>query len=172
MKVKALIAARSGSIRVQNKNIRPFADSTLLEVKIKQLQRLKNLDGIVINSNDELILDIAQSLGTEIVRRDSYYASNEVSMSDVYKNMAENIDCDVIVYANCTNPLILDKTIYDVIEFYKENYNQKTKTFEKEISNRGCVGSIAEIYDSTKPYAPKGAFSQAWSVAEILRIII
>lgn len=122
MKVKALIAARSGSIRVQNKNIRPFADSTLLEVKIKQLQRLKNLDGIVINSNDELILDIAQSLGTEIVRRDSYYASNEVSMSDVYKNMAENIDCDVIVYANCTNPLILDKTIYDVIEFYKENH--------------------------------------------------
>ena len=35
--VKALIAARSGSVRVQNKNIRPFAGSTLLEVKIQQL---------------------------------------------------------------------------------------------------------------------------------------
>lgn len=55
-----------------------------------------------------------------------------------------------------------------ITEFKQET----TKTFEKEISNRGCVGSIAEIYDSTKPYAPKGAFSQAWSVAEILRIII
>ena len=45
-------------------------------------------------------------------------------------------------------------------------------TFEKEVYNRGCVGSIAEIYNSTKPHEPKGAFSQAWSVAEILRILM
>lgn len=45
------------------------------------------------------------------------------------------------------------------------------KTFEKEINDRGCVGSIAEIYDSVKPYAPKGTIAQAWSVAEILRIV-
>ena len=30
MKIKALVAVRSGSQRVQNKNIRPFADSSLL----------------------------------------------------------------------------------------------------------------------------------------------
>lgn len=30
------------------------------------------------------------------------------------------------------------------------------KTFEKEINQRGCIGSIAEIYDSSKPYEPKG----------------
>ncbi len=54
------------------------------------------------------------------------------------------------------------------IQEFKENV---TQTFSKEIEERGCVGSIAEIYDSNKPYAPKGAISQAWSVAEILRII-
>ena len=45
------------------------------------------------------------------------------------------------------------------------------KTFSKEIEDRGCVGSIAEIYDSRKPFEPKGTISQAWSVAEILRIV-
>lgn len=45
------------------------------------------------------------------------------------------------------------------------------KTFSKEIVDRGCVGSIAEIYDSCKPYESKGTISQAWSVAEILRIV-
>lgn len=45
-----------------------------------------------------------------------------------------------------------------------------TKTFSKEIFERGCIGSIAEIYDSKKPYLPKGAVAQGWSVAEILRI--
>ena len=36
----------------------------------------------------------------------------------------------------------------------------------------GCILSIAELYDSKPPYLPKGAFSQAWSVAEIFRIIL
>ena len=119
--VKALIAARSGSLRVQNKNIRPFAGSTLLEVKIEQLKRIKNIDGIVVNSNDDEILDMSSKFGVETIKRDPYYASNTVSMSDVYKNMAENMDCDVIVYANCTYPLIEDNTIWDIIEFYKDH---------------------------------------------------
>mgnify|MGYP002451329495 CR=1 FL=1 len=42
----------------------------------------------------------------------------------------------------------------------------------KNTWERGCVGSIAEIYDSKRPYAPKGAFAQAWSVAEVFRIIL
>ena len=45
-------------------------------------------------------------------------------------------------------------------------------TFKKEIDERGCIGGIAELYDSKKPFAPKGAVNQAWSVAEILRIIV
>ena len=47
-----------------------------------------------------------------------------------------------------------------------------TKTFSKEIFERGCIGSIAEIYDSKKPQLPKGALAQAWSVAEVFRIIL
>lgn len=38
--------------------------------------------------------------------------------------------------------------------------------------NVGCIGSIAELYDSTKPYLPKGTIAQCWSVAEIFRIIL
>ena len=46
------------------------------------------------------------------------------------------------------------------------------KTFEKEINMSGCIGGIAEIFDSRKPHLPKGTINQAWSVAEVLRIII
>jgi glycogen debranching enzyme len=31
------------------------------------------------------------------------------------------------------------------------------------------VGSIAEIFDATAPYTPRGCIAQAWSVAEVLR---
>lgn len=120
MKIKALVAVRSGSVRVKNKNIRPFSNSTLLELKLLQLQRIQELDGVIVNSNDDSMLQIAGNLGCELVKRDSYYASNTVSMSEVYKNMAENCDCDVILFANCTNPLLKDKTIIDAINVYKK----------------------------------------------------
>ena len=63
-----------------------------------------------------------------------------------------------------------DKTIYkkQLNEFIK----QVTETFSKELNERGCIGSIAEIFDSKKPYEPKGAVAQAWSVAEVFRIIL
>ena len=119
MSIKALVAVRSGSQRVQNKNIRPFAGSNLLEIKLEQLKRIKTLDGIVVNSNDPKMLEIALRHGCEVVQRDEYYASNSVSMSEVYKNMAENFSADTVAYINVTNPLLKDETIYDAIEMYK-----------------------------------------------------
>lgn len=50
--------------------------------------------------------------------------------------------------------------------------NKVIKVFSKELNERGCIGSIAEIYDSQKPYLPKGAIAQGWSIAEIFRIIL
>ena len=58
--------------------------------------------------------------------------------------------------------------IQEKIEKFKQNIY---KTFEKEITQTGCIGSISELYDSKRPFLPKGAIAQAWSVAEIYRII-
>ena len=35
--------------------------------------------------------------------------------------------------------------------------------------NDGCIGSVSEIFDGDEPHRPRGAFAQAWSVAELLR---
>jgi predicted glycogen debranching enzyme len=35
--------------------------------------------------------------------------------------------------------------------------------------DEGCSGTISEIMDGSPPYAPRGCFAQAWSVAETLR---
>ena len=34
----------------------------------------------------------------------------------------------------------------------------------------GCIGTISEIFDGDAPFVPRGAFAQAWSVAELLRV--
>ena len=45
-------------------------------------------------------------------------------------------------------------------------------TFIKEFKEGKTIGGISELYDSSKPFESKGAFEQAWSVAEVFRIII
>ena len=120
MTIKALVAVRSGSMRVKNKNLRPFAGSSLLEVKLQQLMRIPNLDGVAVKSDDEQMLGIARELGCETVKRDPYYAANQVSMSEVYACMAAQMEADVIAYINVTNPLLGDATLIDAIEKYKE----------------------------------------------------
>lgn len=65
------------------------------------------------------------------------------------------------------------KTDKKEIEEKLEKFIEKTKkTFKKELEQRGCIGSIAEIYDSKTPYLPKGTIAQGWSVSEVFRIIL
>ena len=51
------------------------------------------------------------------------------------------------------------------LNFIEKIYNN----FKEDMSIHG-IGSISEIYDGNPPFKPKGAISQAWSVAEIIRI--
>ena len=41
----------------------------------------------------------------------------------------------------------------------------------EEVMSEHGITTISEIYDGDPPHAPQGAFSQAWSVGEVLRII-
>ena len=35
-----------------------------------------------------------------------------------------------------------------------------------------CIGTISEIFDAEPPYTPRGCVAQAWSVAEVLRVLV
>ena len=72
-KLTALIAVRRGSQRVKNKNIKPFADSNLLEIKIKMLKSLGIVGEIVVNSDSDKMLKIAENYDVSIQKRDDYY---------------------------------------------------------------------------------------------------
>jgi CMP-N,N'-diacetyllegionaminic acid synthase len=117
--MKALVPVRSGSLRVENKNVRPFCGTTLLELRVKQLMLLPFLDGVVVSSNDPDMLKMAENLGAETHLRDPYFASNTVSMSEVYENMAGAISCDDVMYALVTTPLVSNDSFIKAFETYR-----------------------------------------------------
>lgn len=126
--IKALIPVRAGSQRVKNKNIKPFAGSSLLAIKIKQLLSIKELDGVIVNSDSNEMLEVAKSLGAETYKRDEYYASSTVLMNEVYRNIAETTQADIIVYANATNPLLKDETVSKAINAFLNMNTQEYDT--------------------------------------------
>ena len=58
MKITAVIPIRCGSQRVKDKNLRAFADTNLMELKIKNLVQVPELTSIGVNTNSELGIEI------------------------------------------------------------------------------------------------------------------
>ena len=113
-------------------------------------------------------------------------ASGEEGFSAVYKGSPE--ERDSVYHQGITWPWLLGpyyNALKNLIKAEKDE-NRKNKlintltqfrlntanTFTNEITKGNTIGSICEIYDSTEPSSGKGAFTQAWSVAEVFRIML
>ena len=113
-------------------------------------------------------------------------ASGEEGFSAVYKGSPE--ERDSVYHQGITWPWLLGpyyNALKNLIKAEKDE-NRKNKlintltqfrlntanTFTNEITKGNTIGSICEIYDSTEPSSGKGAFAQAWSVAEVFRIML
>ena len=125
-KLTSIIGVRKGSQRVKNKNLRKFCSTTLLEIKIKQLKRIKDIDEIIVSSDSNKMLSIAKKLGVTTHKRESYYASSKATNSEMFENYASFINSDYIMYAPVTSPLIKDKTIQKCINFLKKKSKYKS----------------------------------------------
>jgi N-acylneuraminate cytidylyltransferase len=53
MKITAVIPIRSGSQRVKDKNLRPFGDANLMQLKIENLLLVPEIDEIIVNTNSD-----------------------------------------------------------------------------------------------------------------------
>tara|TARA_B100000287_G_scaffold86059_1_gene78666 strand:+ start:1608 stop:2279 length:672 start_codon:yes stop_codon:yes gene_type:complete len=121
MKLTAIIPVRAGSQRVKNKNLKPFAQSTLLDIKIETLKKVQGIDEIIVSSDSDEMLDVAKRHGVGTHRRDEHFASNEVNNSDFMQNLSTIVDGGHIMYAPCTSPLLSSETITEIVSKYKEN---------------------------------------------------
>jgi len=115
LKNLAIIPVRKGSVRVKNKGVRPFAGSSLLEVKINQLLDCDLVDEVMVGTNDPVAKEIAKKYPVIIADRDEIVCDEKRSTAnDMIFDLASRAHSSVtnIVWAHCTNPLI-DAKIYD-----------------------------------------------------------
>ena len=85
--VTAVIPIRKGSERVKEKNLRYFAGSNLLTIKINMLKMVKGIDRIIVNTDSEEAIQIAKDLQVEYHRREAFFASSQCSGSEFFKHL-------------------------------------------------------------------------------------
>jgi CMP-N-acetylneuraminic acid synthetase len=118
-KITALIAVKANSDRVKNKNIRPFADSNLLEIKLAQIQPLDIFDEVIVSSESDVVLSMCEPYNVTTHKRDSFYSTSEVPMSDVYEYLAKFVRTEYIAWIPVTNPLVDGQIYKDAVTAFK-----------------------------------------------------
>ena len=138
MKITAVIPVRKGSQRVKDKNLRPFAGTSLLDVKIKTLLQVPEIDSIVVNTNSEAAIEFVEEeyAGTKVTfhRREEYYASSQCSGSEFFRHLGEVTDTDIFIYAPCTSPFIKPETVSACI-----------KRFIEDNGKHDCVSTVSSV---------------------------
>ena len=61
--IVGLIPVKGNSERIKQKNLRRFGDTTLFELKLRQLQNSKGFTDIIVSSENQEVLDTAKQYG-------------------------------------------------------------------------------------------------------------
>ena len=124
----ALIPARAGSERVNQKNTRAFADFSggLLELKLRQLARVQDVTEIIVSTNDPVVLDQASHFArthdsrvTPIERPDELGRSS-TPMSAFIRYTATLRDTGVMMMTHVTHPFITAAVFTDLIAAWRK----------------------------------------------------
>jgi CMP-N,N'-diacetyllegionaminic acid synthase len=119
MMFTAVIPVRKGSRRLKNKNIAPFADSTLLEYKIEQLKCVDKISHIVVSSDCSEMLLLAKKHFVDTHNRGAEYCDEKTKpFGAVVSHICENIEGKHVIWATCTSPLVEPDMYTDAIQVY------------------------------------------------------
>lgn len=149
-RVLAIIPARGGSKRLPRKNILNFAGKPLIAWTIDAALSSKNVDKVIVSTDDEEIAQVAQNCGAEVpFLRPSTLSEDESSSADVIAHAIEFLakrgdSFDVIALLQPTSPLRNSRHIDKAIDLYlSKNANSVISVCKTEHSPLWC-GRIDE----------------------------
>lgn len=132
------------------KNIRPLADKPfgLLQIKLEQLLAAKRIDRIILSTNDEEVIEYAETLEAsklEIRLREDALASSSTSTDELIEYAGSQIEEGHILWTHVTSPF-LNAPLYDaIIETY---FKQLESGYDSLMSVNELRGFV---WDESRP---------------------
>lgn len=133
MKMIGFIPCRAGSERVKNKNTRPFGGFAggLIELKLRQLQRVDALDEIIVSTNDAVVLDFAADFAAREdgrvipLPRPDTYGNSGTSMTEFIRDYIAHLrEDDHLFWTHVTHPFVTADIYEKAVQEYREKLSQ------------------------------------------------
>ena len=117
----AMVPVRAGSTRVPNKNTRKFADTNLLELKLRVLKKVYGITQIIVSTDCDIAAEIAHDQNVKVQRRSKYFAGSEVTNDQHWLHIAETAPGDIVFLAQVTSPLLKVSSIQNALNTFLDN---------------------------------------------------
>ena len=147
------LPCRKGSKRVIKKNSRPFCkkNKSLLQVKLEQLIKIKEINKIILSTDDIECINIAEDIKKInkilfIDKRPSYLAEDNTNLKDLIKYAYKISSSKHIIWTHVTSPFFESSDYAQAIKIYKENVieNKKYDSLLSGIKLQKYIFSVKE----------------------------
>jgi len=115
MKIKAVVPIKMNSKRMPDKNIMKIKNKTLIEWAVSELNKVKNIDEVIVYCSDKKVDDFIQSKHNTIIR-DKSLDEDDKNIHDIMNNLLRIEKSDIWIIHHATSPFIKAKTIEDMLE--------------------------------------------------------
>ena len=119
----AMVPVRAGSTRVPDKNIRPFGDTNLLELKLRVLKSVVGLSDIIVSTDCERSAEIASRQSVKIQWRDEFHAGSKITNDLHWYHIAETTPAETVFLAQVTSPLLKVSSIQSAVNSFIASHN-------------------------------------------------
>lgn len=122
--ITAVIPVKGNSMRLPGKNILPFGSSNLLDHKIEQLKQVEEITDIIVSSDSDVMLEMAEKAGIQAISRPKKYADESVPFGNFLDHLCTVLPNDHILWACVTSPLVGPDLYKRAIRLYFEKLKE------------------------------------------------
>ena len=135
-KIIGMIPARYGSKRVKQKNLRLINSKPLIHYVIDAAKGSKILTDVYVNTENDIIGNIAIKKGINYYKRDPLLATDNATLDQFTYDFIKGTNPDVLVMINPICPFTESIDIDNVIRFFLENnYDTVITVSEKKLQS-------------------------------------
>lgn len=141
----AVVPCRLGSERIPEKNTRPFGPGgvSLLEIKIRQLERVRTIDSIVISTNDPEVIAITERMGIEratVEVRPDELCSSQTPIEGLTRHFGLTLPGQYFLWTHVTAPFMGSSQMEKAIEtFFSLDHQRYDSLIAAEPIRDFCV---------------------------------
>jgi len=132
--IALILFARLGSTRIKQKMIKPFCDTSLLEISIKKILKSAVIpkENIYLFAYETELINIGTQYGVNILQRSEQSANAESNIKEIHE-WHDKLDYKYVTTFNACAPLLSIETIDDFLRYYmKSEYEGLFSVIEKK----------------------------------------